>query len=138
MIILDTNVLSELMRQQPSKAVSTWVGSRPAASLFTSTITQAEILYGVALLPAGARRDRLRVAVEGILAEEFSGRVLGFDTPAARAFGSIAAARRQAGHPISHADAQVAAIAVSREATLATRNVSDFEGCGLEIVGPWG
>jgi len=137
MIILDTNVLSELMRPKPSPRVVEWVVKHPAAELFTTSITEAEISYGVELLTKGKRRKGLRAAGEAMFAEDLAGRILGFESDAARAFSRIAAHRRALGRPISHADAQIAAIAQIRRAKLATRNVADFVDCGLEIVNPW-
>ena len=137
MIVLDTNVLSELMRPAPSEAVLRWVGGQPAASLFTTTVTQAEILFGLALLPEGRRRSDLLMAAEQMFVEDFAGRVLPFDAMAATAFAPIAAGRRQKGRPTGAFDAQIAAIASSRGAALATRNVADFMDCGLPIVNPW-
>jgi toxin FitB len=137
MIVLDTNVLSELMRPTPSKSVERWVASHSAMSLFTTTITQSEILYGVALLPRGRRRAALEELVEAMWIEDFAGRVLPFDSAAARTFAIIAAARRKAGKPIAQLDAQIAAISRSRNAAVATRNVADFEGCGVVVHNPW-
>lgn len=137
MIVLDTNVLSELMRATPDPQVEHWIARRPASSLFVTTITQAEILYGVALLPSGKRRDRLRVAVDGLFEQDFAERLLPFDEAAAREFADIASGRKRRGSPISQFDAQIAAIAKSRGAELATRNVADFTDCGLAIVNPW-
>ena len=137
MILLDTNILSELMRAAPEAAVEQWLADQPAASVFISAITEAELRYGLALMPPGKRRSALAVEIENMLGEDFSGRILPFDSPAAVAFAEIAAERRQAGRPISQADAQIAAIARSRGAALATRNVPDFDGCGVEIINPW-
>lgn len=137
MILLDTNILSELMRPAPEASVEQWLADQPAASVFISAITEAELRYGLALMPPGKRRSALAVEIGDMLGEDFSGRILPFDSPAAVAFAEIAAERRQAGRPISQADAQIAAIARSRGAALATRNVPDFEGCGVEIVNPW-
>jgi predicted nucleic acid-binding protein len=137
MILLDTNILSELMRPAPEPAVEQWLADQPAASVFISAITEAELRYGLALMPSGKRRSALAAEIEAMLGEDFSGRILPFDSAAAVAFAEIAAERRQAGRPISQADAQIAAIARSRGAALATRNVPDFEGCGVEIINPW-
>lgn len=138
MIILDTNVLSELMRPTPEGRVLDWIAAQPATSLFTTTITQAEILYGLALLPAGRRKSRLERAADGTFQEDLGGRVLAFDGVAARMYAAVAAERRGAGRPISHFDGQIAAICRSRGAALATRNVTDFIGCGIELMDPWG
>ncbi len=137
MIILDTNVLSELMRPTPSPRVVAWVAKQPAAQIFTTSITEAEIFYGLELLTKGKRREGLLAAKEAMFAEDLAGRVLGFDSDAARAFSRIAADRRALGRPISHADAQIAAITQARGAKLATRNVADFKDCGVDVVDPW-
>jgi hypothetical protein len=138
MIVLDTNVVSELMKSAPEPAVMAWIDAIPGAALFLSAVTQAENLYGVALVPEGKRREGLALAARTAFETYFRGRILPFDSEAAEAFAALAAGRRRAGRPISHADAQIAAIARSRGAALATRNVPDFEGCGVEIVDPWG
>ena len=137
MIILDTNVLSELMRPTPSPRVVAWVAKQPAAELFTTSITEAEIFYGPELLTKGKRREGLLAAAEAMFAEDLAGRVFEFDSDAARAFSKIAAHPRALGRPISHADAQIAAITQVRGARLATRNVADFEDCGLHAIDPW-
>jgi predicted nucleic acid-binding protein len=137
MIILDTNVLSELMRPKPSPRVAAWVAKQPATELFTTSITEAEIFYGIELLTKGKRREGLLAAAEAMFAEDLAGRIFGFESDAARGFSKMAAHRRALGRPISHADAQIAAIAHVRGAKLATRNVADFEDCGLDVVDPW-
>jgi len=126
------------MKSAPEPAVMVWINTLPGSAVFISAITQAEILYGVALVPEGKRREGLARAARTAFETYFRGRILPFDSEAAEAFAALAAGRRQVGRPISLADAQIAAIARSRGATLATRNVPDFEGCGVEIVDPWG
>lgn len=138
MIILDTNVISELMRRDPDAAVMAWVGEQPMAGVFTTTLTQAEIFYGLALLPAGRRRDDLLAAARPMFDVDLAGRVLPFDTDAAVVYPEIAAGRKHDGKPISQIDAQIAAIVRSRGARLATRNVRDFADCGITVVDPWG
>lgn len=137
MILLDTNVLSELMRPKPAPEVEVWVAGQPATALFISAITEAELRFGLALLPDGARREALAQAVEAVLAEDFAGRILPFDSSVAEAYAQIAADRRRSGRPISQFDAQIASTARSRNAPLATRNVGDFEGCGIQLIDPW-
>ncbi|MGH7098200.1 MAG: type II toxin-antitoxin system VapC family toxin [Stellaceae bacterium] len=137
MIVLDTNVVSEALRPTPSAKVLAWMRSEPLAALFTTSITEAELLYGVVLLPDGLRRRSLEAAIMQILATQFRGRILPFDSAAAREFAGIAAARRRAGRPLAEADGRIAAIARSRGASLATRNVGDFAGCGLNVIDPW-
>ncbi len=137
MIILDTNVLSEVMKPAPSARVVRWLGKYPALRLFTTTITQAEILYGVELLPKGRRRAALQSAVEAMFAEEFAGRILPFDSEAAQAFPQIACSRRASGRPVTQFDTQIAAIAHARGAAVATRNTADFDHCGITVLNPW-
>lgn len=137
MIVLDTNVLSELLKPEPDQNVVSWVGQQSTASLFTSTITQAEILYGVALLPGGKRQKKLLTEVQDMFAEDFRGRILAFDIEAAKSYAKIASSRRAAGRPISQFDAQIAGITRSRSGRLATRNVDDFGDCGIEVINPW-
>ena len=117
--------------------MSNWVAIQSAASLFTTTITQAEILHGVLLLPQGRRRDAIEAAADSMFEEDFAGRILPFGSHAAHAYAEIVVARRESGRPISQFDAQIAAIAHSTGAAVATRNVSDFEGCGIKVVDPW-
>jgi predicted nucleic acid-binding protein len=137
MIVLDTNVLADLMSSSPEPAVRRWLALQPSPQLFTTSISMAEILQGIELLPRGKRRDRLFVAAQTMFTGFFPGRVLPFHEDAARAFAPIAANRRMLGRPISLFDAQVAAIAQAHGATLSTRDISDFEGCGIPLVNPW-
>ena len=133
----DTNVVSELMRPSPDPTVEGWVAGRAAASMFFSAVGEAELRYGLEIMPTGRRRDALAADVEGMLREDFAGRVLPFDREAARAYARIAADRRAAGRPISHADCQIGAIARSRGMAVATRNTRDFENMGVELIDPW-
>jgi predicted nucleic acid-binding protein len=137
MIILDTNVLSEVMRPAPSGRVLKWLAKESAFSVFTTTIAMAEILYGIERLPKGRRRAALESAAEAMFEEDFAGRILPFDSDAARVFPKIAAARRASGRPITQFDGQIAAIARSRGAGIATRNTGDFEDCGIAVLNPW-
>jgi len=137
MTILDTNVVSELMKAAPASAVRKWFSVQRPEDLFISAVNVAEILYGIELLPHGKRRDSLLQEAEETFAKNFSGRILTFDERAARVFGSIAAARRLQGRPIGIADGEIAAIARSHHASLATRDTQDFEGCGVKLVNPW-
>jgi predicted nucleic acid-binding protein len=137
MIVLDTNVISELMRRLPDPRVMTWIADQQTAGLFTTTLTQAEIFYGLELLPDGRRRDDLLTAVRAMFEIDLAGRVLPFDSDAALVYPQIAAGRKQGGKPISQIDAQIAAIVRSRGARLATRNVDDFIDCEITVVDPW-
>jgi len=137
MIILDTNVISEAMRSVPNQAVMAWMSSQPGRSLFTTVINEAEILFGLATMEEGRRRTQLEAAAQQLFTEDFAGRVLPFDQPAARAFAYLAAERRRMGRPISHADAQIAAVTQVNGAQLATRNVNDFSHLNLDVIDPW-
>ena len=137
MIILDTNVISEAMSPSPNSDVSRWLAGQPSLQLFTTTISLAEIFYGIELLPAGKRRSGLLRTAETTFPRLFAGRVLAFDEAAARAFRPIAVHRRSRGRPITLFDAQIAAIASAHGATLATRNTSDFGYCAIRLVNPW-
>lgn len=136
-ILIDTNVVSELMRPAPAQMVLDWFAKQVSKELFLSAVSEAELRTGVAMLPAGRRRDGLFAIIDAIIEEDFADRVLPFDSPAAKVYAVIAASRRAAGMPIMEADCQIVAIARVRGAAVATRNVSDFEGCGIEIVDPW-
>ena len=137
MIVLDTNVVSELMLPAPNTSVTDWIARQAAPDLFLSTISEAELRYGVEILPEGQRRDTLLAGIEGMLREDFAGRILPFNRAAARAYAEIAAARRDDGHPISQLDCQIAAIARSLGASVATRDSGGFHGCGIEVINPW-
>jgi predicted nucleic acid-binding protein len=137
MILLDTNVLSELMKPAPAEGVMRWMAAQPATSLYTTSITQAEILHGVMLLPPGRRRNAIEAAAETMFSEDFGGRILPFGSDAAHPYARIATERRRAGRPISHFDAQIAAIARSAGAAIATRNVTDYYDCGVKVINPW-
>ncbi len=136
MIVLDTNVLSEMMRASPDTAFARWMQSLRPAEQFTTAVSEAEILYGLAVLPPGRRQNILVHAADAVFGT-LKGRILAFDSAAARAFADIGAARRQSGHPIGEADAQIAAIARVHGAGVATRDVADFAGCGVRVVSPW-
>lgn len=136
MIVLDTNVLSEVMRPSPAASVAQWMGSKGADELFTTAVTEAEILLGVKILPDGHRKLALENAAKRVFSL-IAGRILPFDSLAAQAFAEIVAERRAAGRPIMDFDAQIAAISRSRAMALATRNVSDFYGIGITVIDPW-
>lgn len=137
MIVLDTNVVSELMKPAPAKKVIDWVASKAAASLYIASITQAEILHGILLLPGGKRRKAIELAAQAMFEEDFGGRILPFGSDAAFQYAQIAVERRKRGQPIAHFDAQIAAISRASGATVGTRNVADFIHCGIEVVNPW-
>ncbi len=137
MIVLDTNIVSELLRPAPGPQVEAWLAAQDGAIIYFTAVGEAELRHGVAILPAGRRRRTLAEVIEGMLEEDFHDRILPFDRAAARAYATIAAERRVAGRPISQFDCQIAAIARSRDAAVATRNRVDFEGCGVELIDPW-
>ena len=136
-VLLDTNVVSELIRKSPHPAVEAWAGGRPLEELFFSAVGEAELRYGAAILPVGRRRTTLVSDIEAMLRDAFEDRVLPFDSDAARAYAGIAVMRRTAGRTIAPADCQIAAIARSRGMAVATRNVRDFEDIDIEIIDPW-
>ncbi len=135
--LLDTNVLSELLRAEPSAAVLAWFAAQPPESLFVSAVTQAEMVLGARLLPAGKRRKGLEDALGAMFEEDFAGRILPFDTGSVPAYVEIVGQRRTRGRPISQFDAQIAAIARRAGARLATRNTDDFLDCGVALIDPW-
>lgn len=137
MIVLDTNVVSELMRAAPDAHLLRWFSSQAAEDLHLTAVTMAELLYGIELISTGRRRDAVRAGAEKMFEGAFADRVLAFEDRAARAFSQIASARRRQGKPIGEFDAQIAAITRVHGATLATRNPYVFEGCGVRLVNPW-
>ena len=137
MIVIDTNVVSELMRPTPASAVMTWFSARDSTALYISAVSEAELRAGAAILPAGQRRDRLAAEIDAVIGQDFAGRVLPFDSVAARAYAAITASRRSVGRPILEADCQIAATARARDAAVATRNTADFEHCGIVVIDPW-
>ena len=137
-ILLDTNVLSELMRPHPSEKVLAWFAQQKEIEFYTSAITQAELLLGVALLPDGKRRDAFASAIEQMFEQDFVGHCLPFDEFAAHEYAALVAVRNKLGMPISTEDAQIAAIALRNRLTLATRNIRDFRNInGLGLADPW-
>ena len=137
MIILDTNVVSEFMTSPPDAAVLNWLNAQETTSLYLSTITIAEIGFGLNVMPPGKRRRLLRERFEQFIATAFDQRILSFDQDAARIYGEILGHRREIGRPMSNFDGQIAAIARSRDFGLATRNVKDFEECQILLVNPF-
>ena len=137
MILVDTNVLSSMMRAEVEPAVERWFDAQPPESVWTTTITIFEIHFGLALLTPGRRRDRLHNAFDRAIDEILGGRVLPFDRTGAETAAAIAARQRQIGRPVEIRDVQIAGIAAARKATLATRNTRHFENLGIVLVDPW-
>lgn len=137
MTILDTNVVSEIMRPVPAPAVLRWISDQISEELHLTAITVAEVLYGIELLPPGKRREVLRAGAEQLFQGIFTDRILTFDARAARELSQIASSRRKQGRPMSEFDAQIAAIARAKNAIIATHDTGDFEGCGVRLVNPW-
>ena len=136
-ILLDTNVLSEGLRSVPAPSVMEWLGAQASRALFVSSVTQAEMLSGVHLMPSGKRRQLLEQKLALLFGQRFANRLLAFDGRAAERYAEVIAVRQHAGRPIAQFDAQIAAIALAHDMQVATRNVSDFTGCGLDVVNPW-
>jgi predicted nucleic acid-binding protein len=136
-ILLDTNVISEVLRPAPEPAVLAWLRLSRRRELWTCSIVLAELFSGVDMMPAGKRQQILREKMDDLVSTLFAGQISNFDVAAARAYGSILARRQAMGHRISELDAQIAAIAVVCGATLATRNIQDFEHCGIQLIDPW-
>jgi hypothetical protein len=137
MILLDTNVISEMMRPKPAPVVSAWLDQNPEEDLWTASVVLAELLSGIDLMPVGRKQSALRESIESMITEDFRGQILKFDLPAARHYGRILALRQKMGRPIREMDALIAATALANGATLATHNISDFENCGVQLVNPW-
>ncbi len=136
MIVLDTNVISEAMKPQPHPAVRAWLNDQAAETLYLSSVTLAELLFGIAALPAGKRKDMLALAVDGLL-ELFQGRVLPFDTEAARQYAELAVIARAAGRGFPTPDGYIAAIAVSRGFMVASRDTAPFQAANVAVINPW-
>jgi predicted nucleic acid-binding protein len=137
MIILDTNIVSEPLKPQPTPAVLKWLDRQAPATLYLTTINLAELWSGIEILPAGKRRTQLQHAMNRQVLSLFERRVLTFDQKAAEVFGRINASAQAAGNPIDFADAAIAAIATTHGFILATRNERDFKGTGVELLNPW-
>lgn len=137
MIVVDTNVISEVMRPQPSPLVLNWLNTQDSNQLFITTVTLAEIGYGLRVLPEGQRRWHLHSRFEQFIAQAFEERVLDFTASAARAYAEIMGHRKEAGHPMSLPDGQIASIAHVHGFAVATRNIKDFEDCGIELINPF-
>lgn len=137
MIVLDTNVVSEAMKPEPSPAVRAWLNDQAAETLYISSVTLAELLFGIQALPQGRRRDLLDSALNDLL-ELFKGRVLPFDTEAARCYAELAVAARKGGRGFPTPDGYIAAIAASRGFIVASRDTAPFEAVGVDVINPWG
>jgi predicted nucleic acid-binding protein len=137
MIVLDTNIVSDPSQPTPNLDVRTWLDTQPSASLFLCTPVLAELRFGVERLPTGARKNRLRAAVDQIETDLYRDRILVLDADAAAEYGRIAALRTRMGRPIGQMDALIAAIALRHRAALATRDTQDFAGLGLELINPF-
>ena len=137
MILLDTNVISEMMRERPDRAVSNWLRANPRKEFWTSSVVIAELISGVDLMPEGRKQEMLREAIEGVIAEDFKGQILKFDVSAARYYGHVLSIRQQIGRPIREMDALIAATALANDAVISTRNTFDSDHCGITLVNPW-
>jgi predicted nucleic acid-binding protein len=137
MIVLDTNVISELFRPEPERKVMDWLADLPGEIIYTTAVTRGEILFGLYCLPDGRRKTDLLQQLTLLFDQKLAQHVLDYDGPAADAHARFAATRKARGRPVAMADAMIAGIAHSRGAALATRNVRDFEGCGVSLIDPW-
>jgi predicted nucleic acid-binding protein len=136
-IILDTNVLSALMRTAPEAQIVRWLDHQPAESIWITAVTLFETRLGLALLPRGRRRQLLELAFDRLLQEDLENRLLDFDSVAATEAAALAAARQRAGRTVDMRDTQIAGIALARRATLATRNVRHFQELSVNVIDPW-
>lgn len=136
MILLDTNVVSEAMKPEPDAAVRAWLDDQTAETLYLSSVTVAELMFGIGALPGGKRKDRLAEALDGVM-ELFAHRILPFDTGAARRYADLAVKARTAGKGFPTPDGYIAAIAAARDFVVATRDTSAFDAAGLEVIDPW-
>lgn len=137
MIVVDTNVISEVMRPKPSPSVLNWLNTQESRQLFITTVTLAEIGYGLRILPEGQRRWQLHSCFEQFIAEAFEERVLDFTASAAESYAEIMGHRKEIGRPMSLPDGQIASIAHAHGFAVASRNIKDFEDCGLELLNPF-
>ena len=137
MMVLDTNVVSELMRAAPESAVLNWLDAQPSSELWLTAVVAAELLFGVARLPEGGRKQQLAHNGAAMLEQDFAGQVLAYDLAAASIYAELVAQRERTGRPIAMADAQIAAICLAHGASLVTRNEKDFDGLGLMVINPW-
>lgn len=137
MILLDTNIISEMMKQSPNQAVMSWIEEQEATQLFVSSVTIAEILYGLYVLPKGKRRSALEEAFNRAIKLAFKHRVLFFDETSAHHYGELMSRRKELGRPMSILDGQIAAIALTSGTALATRNIRDFSDCELDLINPF-
>jgi predicted nucleic acid-binding protein len=137
MILIDTNVVSEITRDRPNRAVQKWFNAQSLQDLFLCTPVLAELRYGIERLPSGRRRDLLDDAIEKLLAEAFPNRILPFDRDAAYEFGRIVAARHRSGRPIATMDGLIAAVAIIHHAAIATHDVDDFSDIGIDVIDPF-
>ena len=135
--ILDTNVASELSRERPNPVVMDWWNRQVSEEMFVTAVTEAEMLFGIAIMPVGRQRSRQALRNDYVLRVLFANRILPFDSAAAQAYAVISSHRRRIGRRIEHPDAQIAAIARSHNMAVATRNISDFTDCGIELINPW-
>ena len=137
MILLDTNIVSEVMKARPAETVVTWLNVQESDKLYVSAITIGEIAYGLCILPDGKRRSGLRERFERFIALAFDQRVLAYDESAARIYGELMGDRKELGVPMNAPDGQIAAIARHKRLAVATRNVADFENCGIDLINPF-